>query len=163
MLLSVAGWSTALAQAPAWVEAGDAAGRYRILMPGTPTPGTVPIPLSGGRKATMFTSTLRAPKFLFFASYIDYPPDVFRGASAESFLMRVRGGHLKDRTLHSERRLRVAGYPARELIAETRDGIVLVIRSLFVAPRLYQYIVEGPPGVQLDADTRKFLDSFALR
>jgi hypothetical protein len=111
----------------------------------------------------MFTSTLQAPNLLLFASHMDYPSDIVLGVSTETFLMRVRSGHLQGRRLRSERRIMVAGHPARELIAETPDGIVLVIRSAYVAPRLYQWIVEGRPGVENDPDTWRFLDSFALR
>jgi hypothetical protein len=162
LILTVAGGSVALAQAPAWTEAGNPAGRYGILMPGIPTPGSVPIPLPGNRQSTMFTSTLRTPNQLFFASYVDYPSDIFSGVSTDAFLMRVRGGHLKGRRLISERGIRVGGHPGRELIAETPQGVVLVIRSVFVAPRLYQYIVEGRPGVEHDPDTWRYLDSFVL-
>jgi hypothetical protein len=163
MLLTVAGAGTALAQAPAWVEAGAPAGRYSILMPGNPKPGSVPIPLPGGRQATMYTSTFETPNVVFFASYLDYPSDIVAGLSTEALLDRVRNGHLQNRKMRSGRPITMAGHPGRELVAETQDGVVLVIRSLFVGPRLYQCIVEGRPGVENDPDTRKFLESFALR
>jgi hypothetical protein len=112
----------------------------------------------------MFTSTVEMPGGVtYFASYLDYPSDIVAGVSQKTLLDRVRTGHLNGRTLRRERRIGISGHPARELIAETPDGIVLVIRSAYVAPRLYQWIVEGRPGVEDDPDTLKYLDSFSLR
>jgi hypothetical protein len=111
----------------------------------------------------MYTSTFETPNVVFFVSYLDYPSDIVAGLSTEALLDRVRNGHLQNRKMRSGRPITMAGHPGRELVAETQDGVVLVIRSLFVGPRLYQCIVEGRPGVENDPDTRKFLESFALR
>jgi hypothetical protein len=73
----------------------------------------------------------------------------------------VNGRNGRKGKLLSDRRLTVSGAAAREYVHD-QDGAIFVTRASYAGNTLYQLIVVGPPGVENQPNTRRFLDSFAL-
>lgn len=150
------------ADAQAWSEYRSEAGRYRILMPGVPSPSTQPVAMQDGRSVQLVQAGFETSSAAFLGTHVDYPADVVRGHVPDNFLKTVRDGSAKGHTLRSDRSLKVGGYAAREYVILRANGIIIITRSVLVGSRLYQLIVARNEGDDKHPDTRKFLDSFAL-
>lgn len=152
-----------ISQAQNWVEFRSDHGRYGISTPKKPELSTSDIALPGGKKTLLYQAMVDASDRAYLSTYVDYPEDVLKGISIEKILDNARDGAVKGHKLRSERKLTIAGHPAREYIIDQQSGLTLVSRTVFVPNRLYQIIVVGTAGVENEPDTRKYLESFALR
>ncbi len=147
-----------------WTQVTPSGGRYTILMPGKAKEDTQSIALSGGLpNVTMYQALVETSNAAFLATYTDYPESAMKGLTVEKMLDNVRNGSANGHKLRSEQRITIGGHPAREYIIDRANGVVLVTRSTIVSNRLYQIIVAGSAGIENGGDTRKFLESFALR
>jgi hypothetical protein len=149
--------------AQGWSEYRSVEGRYRIDMPGKPELETDPVEM-GDQELPMMQAIVGGPEATYLAAYMDFPAEMIRGLPPHKVLENARDGAADGFTLRSDRTLTVAGSPAREYVIEQPEGVVLVMRILLVGARLYQMVVVTiPPGGTADrADTRRFIDSFAV-
>jgi len=150
------------ARAQAWREYEPEGGRYRIDLPGAPTVGTVPIPVGGGRTVPMTEATVRTANAVYVASYVDYPKSVTRGASADVVLDRVRDGSSAGHTRHGEKPLMMGRVQGREFVVVKSDGTAAASRIYWAGGRLYQLMVAGRAGIEIQPATRRFLESFNI-
>ncbi len=155
--------SAGLVHAQSWNEVRPEGGRYSVSMPGKAEASTQDVPLPDGRKVTMYQSTFETPKAAYLSTHVDYPADAIKDMTTETILNNVRDGSAKGHKVRIEQRITIAGHPAREYVIEQAGNLILVTRSVFIGRRLYQIIVVGYAGIDSNPDTRKFLESFALR
>lgn len=151
---------TTLAQS--WIEYRPAGGRYRIEMPDTPLVQTEDIKIDGGRTITQIRAILDRRRTAYVMAYADYPDDIIQGASPEVLLQRMRDGMIQDRRVRRDVALTISGMPGCEFVLVDRNGYVIVTRAALSGNRLFQIMVGGPDGVEAQADTMRFLDSFSL-
>lgn len=150
------------AAAEAWREYTPDGGGYRIDMPGPPTVRTVPVPTAAGTSIPMIEATVRTANAAYAASYVDYPKSITRGASTEALLDNVRDGTSAGQTLRDEKSLMMGRSRGREYVVVKSDGTVAVSRIYWVGGRLYQLLVAGRPGIEIQPGTRRFLESFEI-
>jgi hypothetical protein len=146
-----------------WVDFKSEYGRYIIAAPKSPALSTADIPLPGGKKTVLHQAMVETSDRAYLSTYVDYPEDMLKGLTVDKILDNARDGAVKGHKLRSERKITIAGHPAREYIIDQQGGLTLITRAVFVPNRLYQVIVVGAAGVEKDPNTRKYLESLALR
>jgi hypothetical protein len=138
-------------------EYRDDEGRFRILLPGTPSPLNEKV-LGKGARAVQ----LKQPSGEYTVAWSDPEPGK---AGAEEQLDRhcnLAVENLKGKAL-SHKTISLAGQPGRELLVEAGDGQVLVrLRLYLVDGRLYQVAVGGAKWWVEKPSTAKVLDSFEV-
>lgn len=145
-----------------WIEYKPAGGRYRVEMPAIPKATTVPVPTGAGTSVPMTEATAVVDRVVYVASYVDYPASVTKNAAADVILTQVRNGSAAGNTWRDEKKLQLGRSEGREYTVVQAGGNVSVARIYWVRGRLYQLVVEGRPGIEQAADTRRFLESFNL-
>ena len=145
-----------------WIEYKPDGGRYRVEMPAIPKTGTVPVPTGAGTSVPMTEATAVVDRVVYVASYVDYPASVTKNAAADVILTQVRNGSAAGNTWRDEKKLQLGRSEGREYTVVQAGGNVSITRIYWVRGRLYQLVVEGRPGVEQAADTRRFLESFNL-
>jgi hypothetical protein len=65
--------------------------------------------------------------------------------------------------LHSDRPIRLDGYPGREFEIEVEGKVRIRTRLYAVKNRLYQLLITGPDEWLRSRDPGRFLESFQLR
>ena len=150
------------AVAQGWTAYSPEGGRYRIDMPGAPKVDTAPIAVGPGQSVPMTEAEVRLGNVGYLASYVDYPERIARAASADLMLDRVRDGSAAGNTLRAEKKLTLGRFPGREYVVVQANGTNTVLRTYWVRGRLYQLMVTGGAGIEVQPDTRRFFDSFSL-
>ncbi|MCA0246298.1 MAG: hypothetical protein LCH93_06730 [Proteobacteria bacterium] len=145
-----------------WIEYKPNGGRYRVEMPAIPKTGTVSVPTGAGTTVPMMEATTVVDGVAYVASYVDYPASVTRNAAADAILTQVRNGAAAGNSWRDEKKLQLGRSEGRQFTVVQAGGNVSVARIYWVRGRLYQLVVEGPPGIEQAADTRRFLESFNL-
>jgi len=145
-----------------WIEYKPNGGRYRVEMPVAPKAGTVSVPTGAGTSVPMTEATAVVDGVAYVASWVDYPASVTRNAAADAILTQVRNGAAAGNSWRDEKKLLLGRSEGRQFTVVQAGGNVSVARIYWVRGRLYQLVVEGPPGVEQAADTRRFLESFNL-
>jgi hypothetical protein len=143
----------------------SAAGRFNILMPGTPEAGVNPEPLTDdpqGRSINMYSFTLSVQNdnVAYLVSYNDYPPDVANDAP-DAVMQRVRDGASSGKTLLTDTAIQQRGVAGRAFTYRDSDGNNFDEREFFVNHRLYQLLVVTAPNYTAN-DRDAFLNSFTI-
>lgn len=98
----------------------------------------------------------------YIASYVDYPPAITKGASADVILTKVRDGSMAGGSYRDERKLQLGRVEGREYTIVQGNGNVAITRTYWSRGRLFTLVVDGKPGIETQPVARQFLDSFAL-
>jgi hypothetical protein len=149
------------AVAQGWTTFSPDGGRLRVDMPAPPTVGTAPISW-GGEKLTMTEATARLAAAVYLVSYVDYPDRIAMAASSDVMLDKVRHGMASGNTLRGEQKITLGRAAGREFTITEGNGGTTAVRLYWARNRLYQLLVTGRAGIENQADTRRFFDSFAL-
>jgi hypothetical protein len=144
---------------PQWVALQPPGAGFRVEMPGTATPSQQQVTVTAtGEVVDQLEHSVVVSGVEYFIAHTLYrrmPSDL----TPDQILVNGRNG--RQGTLVSDRRLTVSGAAAREYVHD-HDGAIFVTRAAYANNTLYQLIVVGPPGVENQPATRRFLDSFAL-
>jgi|SRR5262245_3319169 len=157
--------SSVISPAPAqtWIEYRPEGAGYSIELPGEWKPSTEEVKTEiGVLKARRATVTLG--RRVFITSYIVYPDDAIRGVPVGVMLDGTRNVMVASMkgTLRKGEQLTVSDLPARELIIDAPNNLVVVARYFLLRNTIVQAIMAGWPGAENEADTRYFLDSLKV-
>ena len=132
-------------------------------MPGEWKPTTDDVKTSiGPLKARRATVTVG--RRVFITMYIVYPEDAIRAQPAATMLDGTRDGTVANvkGTLRKEDRLTVNDLPAREIIIDAPNNLVVIARYFLMRNIMVQALTAGQRGVESEADTRRYLDSLKV-
>jgi hypothetical protein len=142
-------------------------GRFRVLMPGTPTEqpegeDTFAGPASGKR----FLAVVGTPETERYrgygVSYIDYPERYIRSMSAEKIFKEQKDSVVpSDGSLVQERTMTISGHRGFELEVAWHDGKTVVFHMYLVEQRLYMVVAKYPGGTR-PPEVDAFFNSFQL-
>jgi hypothetical protein len=139
-------------------EYHDEEGRFRILLPGTPTP-VERKKLQAGQKAVVLEQRSGNWKVVWEDLALPRPldPEQCLDMACTAAVEKLQGKAVSRKTIH------VGDYPGRDLIAEDSTGKVIVRdRMYLVGRRLYHVIATGPKWWVERGITDQVLDSFEL-
>lgn len=147
---------------PGWREFALPAGRFSVLMPGTPktTRRTIRTEI-GDVAATRYTTT-DAANVTYDVLLNDYPKAGIARASTQKLLDSVRDGlvyQTKGR-LVSDKPITLANFPGRDQEIVGANGTHYRIRLVWAGARLYQIMAVTPGEPRPDASI--FFDSFKI-
>lgn len=148
--------------APGWIDYKPEGGRFRVDLPTLPKIAIVQVPVGNGNTVPMTEATSTVRQVAYVASYTDYPNTVTKGAAAEVILNMVRNGAGTGATIRDEKKLQLGRAEGREYVVVQSNGTVAITRTYWSRGRLFQLVAEGKPGIETQAATRHFLESFAL-
>jgi hypothetical protein len=148
--------------APGWIDYKPEGGRFRVDIPTLPKIAIVQVPIGNGNTVPMTEATSIVRQVAYVASYTDYPNTVTKGAAAEVILNMVRNGAGTGATIRDEKKLQLGRAEGREYTVVQGNGNVAITRTYWSRGRLFQLVVEGKAGIETQAATRHFLESFAL-
>ncbi len=143
------------------------AGRFSVLMPGTPKPETQLITLKGGEKVTLyqFSISLDNDNVTYMVMYNDWPPNYANGP-AQTQLKASRDGSVASAgagaKLLSDSVINLNGVPGRAFTVQNNDGYHFTARDYLMNHRLYQVLTvasKGHSAVNRDA----FMNSFKIQ
>ena len=142
-----------------WLPLQPPGAGFRVEMPGVSTPSKQKITVTAtGEVVDQLEHSVVVAGVEYFIAHTQYrrmPSDL----TPDQILVNGRNG--RQGTLLSDRRITVSGAAARDYVHE-QNGAIFVTRAAYTNNTLYQLIVVGPPGVENQPMTRRFLDSFAL-
>ena len=105
---------------------------------------------------------------VYYVAFVDYPKGALK--NAEGALDGARDGAVKavKGTIVSEKRIKVAGHPARDLaVSAQAEGTTLAlrVRLIMAANRLYtlQVVVPGGSLAVAETEATRFFDSLRLK
>jgi hypothetical protein len=157
----IAAIATPCAAQTSWGEFKPRDAAYKIEMPGEWTLGEKKSSSPSGGEIPMHMASVKVNNRVYMTIYFSIPEEKVAGQSVTAMLDSTRNGVLsngKD-TLRSEQRVTVGGYPAREIIIDSPNSSVFVARFFFMRNMMVQAVVAGPPGVEKEPDTARFLAS----
>lgn len=143
-----------------WSTFTSEAGRFSVLMPGTPSDSSTTVPSQPGPYTTHLF-VLRNGANVFVVGWVDYDPGFNFERHAE--LEANRDNFVKNlkATLLETRNLKIDGYHAIEFKAETEDR-VFRSRVYMVGRRPYQIIIGSPKNLDDSVKVDKFFNSFKV-
>lgn len=147
---------------PGWREFEIPAGRFKILMPGTPKTTRRTIPTDIGKVASTRYTAIDAANVTYDVLLNDYPKSGVSRARPQKLLDSVRDGLMfqtKGRMV-SDKQITLAGFPGRDLEITGSDGTHYRTRLVWVETRLYQIMVVTAGKPRPEADV--FFDSFRI-
>ena len=133
---------------------------YSIEMPGEWATSVMDIPSRlGPLKGYYADVNLGAEDY--GTMYIVYPADKLAGKSVTPLLDGARDGAVSNvnGTLRSEERVIVSNLPARQIIVDAPEKLVLVMRFFLKDNVLIEGVVVGHAGVEFEPNTKRFLES----
>lgn len=145
-----------------WLEYKPEGGRFKVELPALPKIAIVQVPIGNGNSVPMTEATSIVSRVAYIASYVDYPPAITRGASADVILTKVRDGSTAGGSYRDERKLQLGRVEGREYTIVQGNGNVAITRTYWSRGRLFTLVVDGKPGIETQPAARQFLDSFAL-
>jgi len=149
--------------AQTWKEFKPQGIGYSIEMPGEWTVTSQDVAAAGGTlKAYLATVNMGARSYV--TVYVRYPDETLRGTPVKTMLDGVRDGivgSVKGK-LRSEENIVVSNLPARQIIVDVPQDLVLVNRFFLMESTLVQALVTGPSNVENEANTKRFLDSLKV-
>jgi WD40 repeat protein len=149
--------------AAAWDEFAPPEGRFRVMMPGTPTRrDLVPTDTPG---LTLFGVDWDRGNVAFLAGYGDLSEGELRETPWEQRLAGERDGVLKNQRngkLVEDKVIELGGHPGREFVVGVAGKGVLATRVYGVGHRLYLLMAGGLGVAADDRDVQMFFNSFAL-
>lgn len=145
-----------------WKHVASDNGNYSLSFPGTPTEQDLKGD-DGKFLATMYVLEMDGGNVAYMSSYSDLPLQRTT-AGPDKILSDARDGALSSAqgTLDSEKKITIDGYPGRELIILTPNGMKSYVRVYLVKSRLYQAMGVMPKERTDEKQVRTFLDSFRL-
>ena len=154
--------TAACASEPTWerVTADDAS--FSVLMPNRAHTSVQKADSTYGKIDTHFTTAVfRGTTYSLM--WVDYPVDAVSSERraldyAVSGALFNTGAKLLEQT-----EIQIDGFPGRELRASGATDLPMWVRIYLVGRRLFQLTVSGPNRPEIEANARKFLDSFHLR
>ena len=159
--------AAAAASVPAGVPAGwrefqIPAGRFKVLMPGTPKTTRQTIKTEIGNVAATRYTVSDAADVTYDVLLNDYPKAGVAKANPQKLLDSVRDGLVfqSKGKLAGDARIMVSGFPARDLVILAPENMHYRARLVWVETRLYQVMVVTPGKPRPDASI--FFDSFQL-
>src|SRR5262245_54727171 len=151
------------ALAPTWIEFKPEGVGYSLEMPGQWTMSSQNINTAiGPLKANMASVTVGDRAFM--TMWIGYPEEVIRSRPVGTMLDGARDGAVANvkGTLRKEDRITVNDLSAREIIIDAPNNLVVIARYFLLRNILVQALTAGAHGVEVAADTRRFLDSLKV-
>lgn len=145
-----------------WREFQIPAGRFKVLMPGTPKTTRRTIPTDIGKVAATRYTVTDAANVTYDVLLNDYPRAGVAKANPHKLLDSVRDGLMyqtKGRMV-SERRITHANFPGRDLEILGAEDMHYRARLVWVETRLYQIMAVTPGKPRPDADV--FFNSFQI-
>jgi hypothetical protein len=96
--------------------------------------------------------------------WIAYPEDVVRSRPVGTMLDGARDGAVANvkGTLRKEDRITINNLPAREIIIDAPNSLVVIARYFLLRNVLVQALTAGARGTELAADTRRYLNSLKV-
>jgi hypothetical protein len=150
-----------------WLEYRPTGGGFRVEIPGTPRVSTQILQSKNG-PVNQTSATIDFDNQHFGASYTDLP-DIPEGKfrnSDDAILDGARDGAIQGSnvpgvraTLRNERRLIVSGYPARDIVLDTDQNLVSVMRIILVKNRMFSANFVGSSGSETGSSARMSLSS----
>lgn len=154
---------TSPALALTWIEFRPAGAGYSVELPGEWRPSTQDVPSAfGPLKARRAAVTVGRRTFITMS--IVYPEAALRAQPADTMLDGTRDGlvaNVKGK-LRSEQRLTVNDLPAREIVIDAPNNLVVVARYMLLRNVMVQALLAGQRGIESEKDTRYFLDSLKV-
>ena len=144
-----------------WAEFRPRDAAFAIDMPGEWTLAERKSARAAPGEQPMHMASVKVNGRAHMTVYWAVPADKLAALSTTSILDATREGIVsngRDR-LRSERRVTIDAYPARELIVEAADSKVYAVRYALMNNVMVQAVVAGPPGVEQEVDTTRFLTS----
>jgi hypothetical protein len=149
-----------------WQEFASRTGGFYIVMPGSPDSEVHDVFTAVG-VLELHTFFVQVRDSAYMVGYSDYPKFLVDSAVVDEMLDGARDGAVAnvDGRLVWERRIRLQGYPGRELWIEAdvdgESGLAHA-RLYLVGTRLYQILVAGPTHEYSQSNAEKFLNSFLV-
>lgn len=144
-----------------WKEHRPEGAGYVVEMPGQPKVSWQEEPARIGAIKT-YRAGLQVGRIAFVTMFTRYPEKyVLHRMAADSILDAGRDGAVANGKgkLRAERRLTVSGFPGREIVIDTPNGLVTTARFFLSGNTVIQAIASGPAGAETNVDVRRFLDS----
>ncbi len=151
------------ALAQTWIEFRPEGVGYSVEMPGEWRPTTEDVKTAiGPLKARRAAVTVGRRAFI--TTYIVYPEDAIRAQPVATMLDGTRDGTVANvkGKLRNEERLTVNDLPAREVIIDAPNNLVVIARYFLLRNTLIQALTAGARGVETEADTRRYLNSLKV-
>lgn len=147
---------------PGWREFESKPGRFKALLPNTPTTSRQNIKTDLGIISSIRFTAFDAANVTYDILFNDYPKAGVSRVPPHKLLDSARDGLLYQTKgkLVSEKSITVTGFPGRDQEIISGDGTHYRIRLVWVDNRLYQ-IMAVTPG-QPRPDAQKFFDSFQI-
>jgi hypothetical protein len=146
--------------APGWAKFTSEAGRFSVLIPGTPTAEAKTEPSDHGPYTTHLL-ILRERTNVFLIGWVDYDPSFNFNKQSELEMNRDNFVKGVEARLLTSRTLTIDGYPALEFTAEVPNRI-FTSRVYMVGRRPYQLVIGSPKGVDDSANINRFFNSFKV-
>jgi hypothetical protein len=143
-----------------WATFTSEAGRFSVLMPGTPTDKIATVDSEPGPYTT-HNMTLRNPKNVFLIGWVDYDPSFNFDRQSEMEMNRDNFVQGVRATLVDSRAVTVDGFRVIEFTAETAERIYRS-RIYIVGRRPYQIVIGSLKGEDDSVSVNRFLNSFKV-
>lgn len=145
-----------------WKTVSPKGAGFQIAMPGEPETSKRKIGTKAGYFDVFMWVAQGKNDTAFVASYCDFPDAELKKNPIEKRLDQARDGAVKSARgkLKSEKAIRLANHPGRDLVIE-KDGKVIVRTRIYaVGGRLFQVMTLGPVAPK---EAEGFLNSFRLK
>jgi tetratricopeptide (TPR) repeat protein len=140
-----------------WRELKSEEGRFTAAFPKLPSQQRQKIASPVGN-VELSTLSYEGDGLAYVVGYFDLPQDGI--LTIDNAATAYANG--RKATLVSQKAIMVGGVAGREVVARLPDNRLSRVRLVFVGPRLYQVIVDGPADLVNSAQTTGYLDSFKL-
>jgi hypothetical protein len=150
--------------AQSWIEYKPVGVGFRVEFPGKWVENAQDL-TSGTTTIKVFTATYDLAQRGFVVRHNAIPAERMVSAPPDRILDDGRDFVLRNLKLQLRRedRMRMAGYPARQFVADFPDGqSVYICRIVLFRNTFIEVVAGGPKAVETDADTERFFRSFAL-
>lgn len=151
------------AASPGWYELSSAEGRFRILMPGTPTRRnrTMPSPVGDVQDTAFLLDTADRSMMV---TYADFDAPHQKNASIEDIINQARDEMVRRLrgTLRADTAITLQGHSGKEVLIDIPRQGTGYFRWYAVKRRLYVLVMMGITATPSQADVTRFFDSFQL-
>ena len=152
--------ATTVADEVGWSTFTSKAGRFSVLLPGTPTEQRETKQSDQG-PYTIHLVILKDQRNRFVVGWVDYPPSFNPDWQLELEMNRDKFVENQKATLLTSRQIRIDGHQVIEFTAETPEQIFRS-RVYMVGRRPYQIIIGSPRGLDDSENINKFFNSFKI-
>jgi hypothetical protein len=149
-----------------WAEFRPADVNYSIEMPAGWTT-TITDLNTGFGKLKMHIASVKLASRDYTTIYIAYPPEIVAGKPVAAALDGARDGAIRNlplgTKLRKEERILISNRPAREIILDVPDNLVMIARFFMLDNFMIQAILIGDPTVEGNSNTKRFFSSLKVR